>query len=128
MENYVRLVATSNCLSSEQIVRSLNIRGERVWDAGDRRGNTAILESESGWVISSTAGKSLGVDVHIKSIMGLVSGLESDFKKFSEIPGCEVQISCAIYGSGAPPLSFSKAIVEWVGRLGASLDIDIYRI
>lgn len=127
MENHVRLVATSNCLSSKQIIDALNMLGERVWNAGDRRGNTEILEPESGWTISSVAEKSLDVDVHIRNIMMLISGLESNFKEFSETPGCEIQISCAIYDDGAPPLNFSKTIIDWIGRLGASLDIDIYK-
>lgn len=127
MENYIKLVATSNCLSSKQIIDALNILGERVWNAGDRRGNTEILEPESGWTISSTAEKSLDVDVHIRNIMVLVRGLEGNFKEFSETPGCEIQISCAIYDDGAPSLNFSKTIIDWIGRLGASLDIDIYK-
>lgn len=127
MEGHVRLVVTSNCLSSTKIIDLLGIRGDRTWNAGDVRERTVIREPESGWIINSTAEKFLHIEDHIKNIMELVDGLESNFKSVSEIIGCEVQISCTIYCDDVPQLNFSKATISWAGKLGASLDIDIYR-
>ncbi len=35
-------------------------------------------------------------------------------------------VPCAVYSNGAPPLNFEKFITNWLGCIGASLDIDLY--
>lgn len=87
-----------------------------------------MRESESGLLISSTAEKSLNIEDHIKNTMELINGLENNFKRFSKTIGCEIQISCAIYCDNVPQLNFSKDTINWAERLGASLDIDMYKI
>lgn len=126
MENHIRLVVTSRHLSPDQIVRAIGVPGDKVWAFGDRRDNSEILETENGLIINSRSESSSDIDFHIESIMALVDGMESNFMAFSEIPGCEIQLSCAVYCHGAPPLSFEKTITGWIGSMGASLDIDIY--
>ncbi len=125
MENHVRLVFTSKNIRPDEISVSIGVKGDQMWAAGDKRSKTEILETENGLFIESKLPKNLDLMTHIKWMIRTFNGLEDKFLSFSEIPGCEIQLTCAIYSNNAP-LNFEKFITNWLGCIGASLDIDLY--
>ncbi|SOS30296.1 hypothetical protein PL963_P300018 (plasmid) [Pseudomonas cerasi] len=126
MENHVRLVFTSKNIRPDDISVSIGVEGDQMWAAGDKRLKTEILETENGLVVESKLAKSLDLITHIEWMIRAFNGLEDKLLSFSEIPECEIQLTCAIYSNGAPPLNFEKFITNWLGCIGASLDIDLY--
>ncbi|GKQ47930.1 DUF4279 domain-containing protein [Pseudomonas syringae] len=126
MENHVRLVFTSKNIQPDEISVSIGAKGDQVWAAGDKRSKTNLLETENGLVVESKLAKNLDLMTHIEWIISAFNGLENKLLSFSEMPECEIQLSCVVYSNGAPPLNFEKIITHWLGCIGASLDIDLY--
>ncbi len=126
MKNHVRLIVTSKELSPSEIKLITGALGGRCWAAGDKRNKSNIIERDNGVVINSEINGAMDINLHIEDIRRLVSGKEPQLRAFSEIPNCEVQLSCVMYTDTAPPLSFEKDVMEWMAAIGASLDIDLY--
>lgn len=126
MEVYVRLIASSETFSPDEIFNRLGVRGDNYWCTGELRRGTLLREKDNGLAFNSTAAKDSDLDSHIRSFADLLAGSELKFGDFSRIPGCAVHISCSIYFRDIPPLSFDSDLVGWMEAIGASLDIDLY--
>ncbi|MEE4666906.1 DUF4279 domain-containing protein [Pseudomonas alliivorans] len=126
MESLARLMITSDHMTSSQITDFIGFAGDNIWNAGDSKADAKVVESDSGLVFQSRLARSLDLSFHIGSIMSRLKGAERELLSFSALSGCEIQLSCVVYSDSAPPLNFEKAVMRWVGDIGASLDIDLY--
>ncbi|MBQ0728546.1 MAG: DUF4279 domain-containing protein [Thalassolituus oleivorans] len=122
--SYVRLTAFSDTFSPEEIRDYIGIFGAETWKAGDKRGETEILEKENGWSLRSLVDSEL--EDHISQIMKMTKGHEDKLLNLSERGDCEIQLSCVVYDGSAPALFFEKEVISWIASIGASLDIDLY--
>jgi len=126
VKSYIRLVVLSDSMEPDEIINQIDLVGDKVWKRGDKRGNTLILEKENGWMVNSKEKNDSEIERHIESIRSIIRGKESILKHMSQEGGCIIQLSYAIYSKDEPPLSFNKDIINWLGSVGASLDVDLY--
>jgi len=128
MECHVRLLVLSDNLDPDQITNKIGLVGNESWRIGDKRGDTLLLEKENGWSIRSNKNITEDLESHLDDLYSQVKGAEEKFKHISNIEGCFVEVACSIYYKDEPPLNFDKKAVSWLESLGASLDIDLYKL
>ena len=123
-ETIVRLKVLSTLHTPEEISQTLGLDCDKSWCKGDKRAKTVIVEKNNGWVLDSGLPRSAPLEAHIENLLGRLSPHAEKIEKLSR--DNDVELSCVIYAASPPPLNFAKTIVHQLGKMGASLDIDLY--
>lgn len=124
MDSFVMLKITLGSDSTSEIQELYKLLPDRVWSPGDIRPNTKIIEKSIGCIFSSGLEKEASLDQHLEALLLRTKSVAATIKGLSEHN--TVEVWCAIYTRGAPPLFFDNNIVEGIASLGANFDIDIY--
>lgn len=127
MKVYVRLDVLSEKYSPGELVKKIGIAGDNLWRKGDIRGKSKIVEKENGWSINSRVALNDDLIDHLMNLQSQVCGCEKKIYEISNLADCLVQVSCAIYYKEEPPLGIEKSQIDWLSKIGACLDIDLYR-
>lgn len=110
----------------EAITRLLNVPPTKTWRAGDLRHPKAkVVHQESGWELRSAVPPNANLIDHVKALM---AALKPAAEKLAKVdPELTRQLYCglSVHGDERPAMHFSAADVLELGKLGASLDIDI---
>jgi hypothetical protein len=123
-EVIVRLKIASSRHTPEIITRALGLSSDRSWRVGDKRPHTIIEEKNNGWIINSGRPKATSLEEQVQALLDRVDQCKGAIKVLSR--DASVEFSCVVYADTAPALNFSADIIDRLGQLGASLDIDLY--
>jgi hypothetical protein len=123
-ETIVRLKIVSIHRTPETVTEVLGLQCDRFWHCGDTRADTIIIEKNNGWVLHSGLPKTAPLEEHIEAILRILTPFKEKIKSLS----CTdtVELSCVLYASHPPALSFGHSTINRLAELGASLDIDLY--
>ena len=123
-EIIVRLKILSSLRSPEEITKLIGISPDKSWHIGDARPKTTISEKQHGCLFNSRLPKTASLEAHIEALLSLLLPHAESIRSLSSED--TVEFSCVIYASTAPALYFDKEIIMKIGRLGASLDVDLF--
>lgn len=116
----------SEKLSVEEITNRIGIECDHSWKIGDQRPKTIIKERNNGWIVQSGLEKEASLEEHVQDLLGRLDSVGDRIKEVSHHE--EVEFSCVVYSEEIPTLFFEKATMAKISALGASLDIDLYRL
>jgi hypothetical protein len=122
----VRLKILSVIHTPDQITSITGMRCDRSWLVGDKRGKTTIVEKCNGWILNSKLPKDACLVDHVENVLEQAAPVASMIRTLAE--NAEVELSCVIYSFSPPALNFKSEVIERINSLGASLDIDLYRL
>lgn len=114
----------------EEITQELGIQPTKVWQKGEQRNARGIMRNkQNGWGISSGIGRHKGFEHHMDALMMLIEPHLSSFTRVCN--QYHTELSCAVYmyydnGESIPWLGFDKRAVEFLHRIGAVVDFDMY--
>ncbi len=120
----LRLIFSSNNLSSEQINKVVNFKPSKTWNCGDlvhplaknrHKDNGCQLEFTDSSL--SSAGKRM------------MSALDKQILSLKKLPNdIEVDLSCIVNveNNSVPELFFNTELIQFAASIRAALDIDIY--
>jgi hypothetical protein len=119
---FVSLRLMSGTKSPEQLFTELGVPADKIWHKGDRRGRTSLIEQENGYEFTS-ADENISLEEQVGALTDRLAPIVDTIRR----SGCEhVQLTCALYATTMPPIHFPASVVDTLGRLGASIDIDLY--
>lgn len=117
----LRLMSDKN--SPEQIFANLGVPADHSWRKGDRRGRTSLVERENGYEFRSDQPSEMSLE---EQASVLLCRLDPIAKKIRALGCDQVQLACVVYSSSVPSIHFPSSVVEKLGFLGASIDVDLY--
>lgn len=123
---YVRLKILSLAHTPDQITSITGLRCDQAWLAGEKRKETRIVEKCNGWILNSSLTKDASLVDQIENVLEQALPAAAKIRALSE--HAKVELSCVIYSCIQPALNFERATIERICSLGASLDIDLYRL
>lgn len=123
-ETHVRLKVTSENLTPDEVTACMGLQCDKSWKIGDKRGATIIQEKTNGWIFSSPLDVSAPLDDHLRF---MEHALLTCVPQVNKITGkANIELSIVIYSHEIPSLLFSRATINLISCLSASLDIDLY--
>jgi len=125
-ETIVRLKVRSPTFTPDQITAVISIPCDARWCIGDTRPHTTIREKDNGWVLGSGLPKDVALEEHIDALLHVLNSRADSIRSLSAV--AKVEFSCVIYAEATPALNFDASVINRIARLGAALDIDLYRI
>jgi hypothetical protein len=123
-DTIVRVKIISSDRTPEMITDALGVPCDDCWHSGEVRTHTIITEKDNGWLLHSGLPKSASLEEHIAALLNILAPYREKIRSLS----CKdtVELSCVIYAARPPALNFASSIINQLGELGASLDIDLY--
>lgn len=119
----VSLRLMSDQKSPEQIGEELGVPADNSWYKGARRKGTALVEKENGYEFQAL----LATDAPIEEQVDvLLLRLDPIIEKIRALRCDRVQLTCIVYASEVPSIRFPPSAIEILGRMGASIDVDLY--
>lgn len=125
-EYYAKLGIFSSILKPDEIDNILNIDCDKSYLKNELRGKTLIREKENGWIIYSRISRDLPINNHIEDILERISLVIDKINDIANKPDTEVELGCIIHSTEEPPVYFTKEQISIIGKIGASIDIDLY--
>lgn len=123
-EIIARLKIISADRTPEMITEAIGVECDRSWHVGDARKDTTIIEKNNGWILHSGLSKNASLQEHIEAIWRMLRPAAARIRQLSTMD--TVELSCVVYSSSIPALSFDNQTIERLAELGAGLDIDLY--
>ncbi|MCE5311746.1 MAG: DUF4279 domain-containing protein [Nitrospiraceae bacterium] len=127
-KTFVRLKIISDSLTPTDIQSVVGISCDKSWKIGDFRANTIINEKNNGYIVDSGLSIQASLEEHLRNLLLKVTPYSQGIKSLSD--DNIVEFSCVMYleDNERPAIYFEKEIVNEINKLGASLDIDLYRL
>lgn len=126
LEVKARLLILGFECPAEEITKVVGVVPTQTWRRGDRVSPVATnVHKENAWVLHSPADPhSASPEDAVRALLGTLPSM----KAFRSLPDdVEIQLTCTVYGHSERPYVYLPAeLVERVGELRASLDIDTY--
>jgi hypothetical protein len=123
----VKLIVTSDQLTPEELIRTIEISPTTSWRRGDRISTKAIVvRSQNGLrVDASNAYVGQDLDIHLQEFLVFLS---SQGARIRELPGSvQRKFYCAVYGSCRDAiLRMSAETIRMISEMGAAVDIDCF--
>jgi Domain of unknown function (DUF4279) len=121
----ISLRLMSESLKPEQLAVGMVATIDASWRKGERRGKTALPHAENGVEFRSLADGSGDIEDQLHLLM---ERIRPDAERIRGL-GCDsVQLSIAVYDPSPPGYCLEPALIELLGYLGASIDIDQYLV
>jgi hypothetical protein len=93
------------------------------WRRGDRRAGSSVVERENGYEFLAKGQPEASID---EQATALLARLEPIVERIPLGAYDFVQLTCVVYSASPPAINFSAEVVAKLGRLGASIDVDLY--
>ncbi|WP_437575487.1 DUF4279 domain-containing protein [Sorangium sp. So ce887] len=119
----VSLRLMSDQMSPEQIGEELGAPADNSWHKGARRKETGLIEKENGYEFQALLDTDAPLEEQIDI---LLRRLDPIIEKIRALRCDHVQLTCAVYASEVPSIWFPPSVIERLGRMGASIDVDLY--
>jgi hypothetical protein len=119
----VSLRLISGETSPEQMFIALEVAADHTWHRGERRPRTALVETNNGYEFVSDGSGELSIEEQASSLLCRLDPVADRIRAL----GCDaVQLTCVVYAAQVPAICFSSSVIEKLGRLGGSIDVDLY--
>jgi hypothetical protein len=124
-KSHLSLIIVDEDMNPKYVTFYTGISPSRVWNKGDLRPKTQLLEKDNGWELKSPLPVESPLVDHVN---GLLSIIEPAKRKFREITESHYSLlSCAVYfGEERPEIYFDKNLLKKLSDLNLGLDIDLY--
>ena len=128
MEIYAELRITAEILDLETITRSIGMKPSVSWKTGDFIHAGKGIHKLSRWAVRTPVLTTLDVLEAIKQLKTMTYDKAGLFARVAGQNGGKLEVACAItHGSTTthPALWIDLETIQWLGTIGAALDIDI---
>jgi hypothetical protein len=123
---FVELQIRSAIHTADDISARLGIQCDRGWRIGDRRGNSGLVETLNGWVLSSGSRDTDTLDTHLSALFSRIGSYAREVNAIAKVD--DVQMMLAFYHRVRPALYFDADTIITIASLRATLSIDVYLI
>lgn len=121
----VSLRLMSDTLEPEFLAAGLSTTVDARWRKGDQRANELLTHAENGVEIQAPGGGKGDLDEQLGLLMERV---RPDVEHIRGL-GCDsVQLAVIVYDSRPAGYHFDPEMIELLGRMGASIDVDQYLV
>jgi len=121
----VSLYIWSKILYAEEIGDALGLPFSRKHTIGDKRSKSPILVfTDNFWILDSKLDAKRPFKDHIQSLINIISSYEKGLNEIRS--SCGFQCTCISEGKSLPMTTFDSDLLLNLGRLGFSLDLDLY--
>ena len=122
---HVMLSIVDEALDPEEVTRSTGVVPTRVWQKGDIRPKTKIVETENGWELLSALSPAAPLVEHVGHLLSTihpgVTQLQAFTRQYYSV------LSCAVYcHESSPEIHFEPSVIQKLAEMNLRLDIDIY--
>ncbi|MDR3177561.1 MAG: DUF4279 domain-containing protein [Campylobacteraceae bacterium] len=104
----------------------LGVQSTHIWKKGEPRGPGAIVFHESNcWMHKITKNDVIYVEEMIDTLVGIFENKIENFKQLPKNCYMEIAIIC-FFKRGMPSITFNKKAIDFIHKIGAEIDFDMY--
>jgi hypothetical protein len=131
MKDYVNEIQVSlkihdfECDAS-QISDILGVQSTHIWKKGEPRQPKAIVfHDANGWMYKITKNDVIYVEEMIDALVNIFENKIENFKQLPLECTFEIAIIC-FFKRGMPSITFNKRAIDFIHKIGAEIDFDMY--
>ena len=128
MEVVAKLTVSGDLHTGEELQKRLRLQADKIWDKGDVRAPSKIIEKRSGLSMELRMEPQGDINVPLRL---LLERLKKSTLAASTTRGelcIQTKVTCAVYCASTPALYIESDVIEQIAAIGADFDIDLYLI
>ena len=125
----VSLEVLSEKHTADKIIRVIGLKPDRIIKKGDKKSKTSLIHKSNIWILDSDIDNTTStspINEYIRPLLDRVSKYSAGFEKINNNKEYFIQCSCVIECDCDPPLGLTPDVLLGLGKIGATLDIDLY--